>query len=86
MIKEYIRACYVKRNRKTPEQALFHGWAIISFPKDDNVMTQVYGIVEFRDGHVEQVMPKSIIFADMLFDEYDFLPLNEEETGIISKD
>ena len=86
LINEYIRACYVKRNRKTPEQALFHGWATVSFPKDDNVMQQVYGIVEFKDGHVEQVMPKSIIFADMLFYEFAFLPLNEKKTGVISED
>lgn len=86
MINKHVRACYVKRIRKSPEQALFHGWATVSFPKNDNVMKQVYGIVEFRDGHVEQVMPKSVIFADMLFDNIDFLPLNEEGTGVISED
>lgn len=79
---EFIRPCYVKRGKKIPEQALFHAWVTVSFPKDYNMMKQVYAIVEFKDGHVEQVLPKSIIFADLMFREFAFQPLNEKGNGI----
>lgn len=68
------RPCYVGSDYK---KALFHRWADSEFPKKDGVtIRQVLGIVEYEDGVVAQVEPKSIIFADGgEFGEYVWFPL-----------
>lgn len=54
-----IRPCYVRKKK-----ALFHRWIEMTFPKGSSFFHQTLAIVEFEDGHIEQVRPKSIVFAD----------------------
>ena len=54
-----IRPCYIRKKK-----ALFHRWIEMTFPKGSSFFHQTLAIVEFEDGHIEQVRPKSIVFAD----------------------
>ncbi len=72
-----LRPCYVGSDYR---KALFHRWFDSVYPKKDGGMiAQCLGIVEFEDGTVEQVEPKSIIFADGgSFGEYVWFPLEDK--------
>lgn len=61
----HTRPCIVKAKKSGPKEvrkdrkAYFHRW----FESTKGV-SQLLGLVEFSDGHVEQVLPTNIIFTD----------------------
>ncbi len=81
IIKNDLRPCYVDGKK-----ALFHKWGEISYIVPPSpmvgghaggVVKRTLAIVEYHDGTVAEVEPTSIIFADMILDEYAF----NEKTG-----
>ena len=73
-----IRPCYVRKKK-----ALFHRWIEMTFPKGSSFFHQTLAIVEFEDGHVEQVRPKSIVFADGgHFNDITWKELNDDGDGM----
>lgn len=69
-----IRPCYVRKKK-----ALFHRWIEMTFPKGSSFFHQTLAIVEFEDGHIEQVRPKSIVFADGgYFNDIAWKELNDD--------
>lgn len=75
MINDTRRPCYID-NRK----AIFHRWVETSFPKDKGFILQTLALVEYEDGHVAQIQPKKVIFADGgSFDEFDWKAKKTEE-------
>lgn len=75
-----LRPCYIRK-----EKALFHRWITMTFPKGSSFFHQTVAIVEFEDGHIEQVQPKSIIFADGgHFNDIAWKELNDDGDGIMN--
>lgn len=75
-----IRPCYIGKKK-----ALFHRWIEMTFPKGSSFFHQTLAIVEFEDGHIEQVRPKSIVFADGgYFNDITWKELNEDGDGIMN--
>ena len=75
-----IRPCYVRKKK-----ALFHRWIEMTFPKGSSFFQQTLAIVEFEDGHIEQVQPKSIVFADGgRFNDITWKELNDDGDGIMN--
>ena len=75
-----IRPCYIGKKK-----ALFHRWIEMTFPKGSSFFHQTLAIVEFEDGHIEQVRPKSIVFADGgHFNDITWKELNEDGDGIMN--
>ena len=73
-----IRPCYVRKKK-----ALFHRWIEMTFPKGSSFFQQTLAIVEFEDGHIEQVRPKSIVFADGgHFNDITWKELNDDGDGM----
>ena len=73
-----IRPCYVRKKK-----ALFHRWIEMTFPKGSSFFHQTLAIVEFEDGHIEQVRPKSIVFADGgHFNDITWKELNDDGDGM----
>lgn len=73
-----IRPCYVRKKK-----ALFHRWIEMTFPKGSSFFHQTLAIVEFEDGHIEQVRPKSIVFADGgRFNDITWKELNDDGDGM----
>ena len=73
-----IRPCYVRKKK-----ALFHRWIEMTFPKGSSFFHQTVAIVEFEDGHIEQVRPKSIVFADGgHFNDITWKELNDDGDGM----
>ena len=73
-----IRPCYVRKKK-----ALFHRWIEMTFPKGSSFFHQTVAIVEFEDGHIEQVQPKSIVFADGgHFNDITWKELNDDGDGM----
>lgn len=73
-----IRPCYIRKKK-----ALFHRWIEMTFPKGSSFFHQTLAIVEFEDGHIEQVRPKSIVFADGgYFNDITWKELNEDGDGM----
>lgn len=60
-----LRPCIVKAKKSGPKEvredrkAYFHNWFNCS-----KGVQQLLGLVEFEDGHLENVQPTSIIFVD----------------------
>ena len=85
-----MRPCWIvrkKNGKETKEKALFHIFFENEYTKAQseigygklNKVRQALAIVEFEDGHVEQVKPTSIVFADDIFDEFEWE--GEEDDG-----
>ena len=75
-----IRPCYIRKKK-----ALFHRWIEMTFPKGSSFFHQTVAIVEFEDGHIEQVQPKSIVFADGgRFNDITWKELNDDGDGIMN--
>ena len=73
-----IRPCYIRKKK-----ALFHRWIEMTFPKGSSFFHQTLAIVEFEDGHIEQVRPKSIVFADGgHFNDITWKELNDDGDGM----
>lgn len=73
-----IRPCYIRKKK-----ALFHRWIEMTFPKGSSFFHQTLAIVEFEDGHIEQVRPKSIVFADGgHFNDITWKELNADGDGM----
>ena len=73
-----IRPCYIRKKK-----ALFHRWIEMTFPKGSSFFQQTLAIVEFEDGHIEQVRPKSIVFADGgHFNDITWKELNDDGDGM----
>ena len=73
-----IRPCYIRKKK-----ALFHRWIEMTFPKGSSFFHQTLAIVEFEDGHIEQVRPKSIVFADGgYFNDITWKELNDDGDGM----
>lgn len=73
-----IRPCYIRKKK-----ALFHRWIEMTFPKGSSFFHQTLAIVEFEDGHIEQVRPKSIVFADGgRFNDITWKELNDDGDGM----
>lgn len=73
-----IRPCYIRKKK-----ALFHRWIEMTFPKGSSFFHQTLAIVEFEDGHIEQVQPKSIVFADGgRFNDITWKELNDDGYGM----
>ena len=73
-----IRPCYIRKKK-----ALFHRWIEMTFPKGSSFFHQTLAIVEFEDGHIEQVRPKSIVFADGgYFNDIAWKELNDDGDGM----
>ena len=74
LTKSEYRPCYVG-NKK----ALFHMWEDISsihiaMLKGDvsGQIKRTFGIVEYEDGTIDEVIPSKIRFIEGIFKEYDF--------------
>ena len=59
------RPCLIKAKKSGPKEcrkerkAYFHQWFLSS-----KGVQQILGLVEFEDGHMEQLQPTNIIFVD----------------------
>lgn len=84
LVEHKLRPCYIDRSSKKKvqkEKALFHGWSQISNVVEPSPMiggapggtiSYTTGIVEFEDGHVEEVFPETITFVVGIFSEYSW--------------
>lgn len=84
LVEHKLRPCYIDRSSKKKvqkEKALFHGWSRISNVVEPSLMiggapggtiSYTTGIVEFEDGHVEEVFPETITFVVGIFSEYSW--------------
>ena len=84
LVEHKLRPCYIDRSSKKKvqkEKALFHGWSQISNVVEPSPMiggapggtiSYTTGIVEFEDGHVEEVFPEAITFVVGIFSEYSW--------------
>lgn len=72
VVKPDYRPCYVKAEGGE-RKAVFHTWSQYANPVEPSPMvggstggqlSRTYGIVEYEDGHVEQVSPGFIRFVD----------------------
>lgn len=81
------RACYVRMANGDMRKAMFHRWtddaSVINAFLEGQASGQhwrVYGLVEYEDGTVRQVIPPSITFVDGGgFDEVAFPPAEGRE-------
>ena len=59
----WYRPCHVVTKNKN-EKAIFHRWCQEEYPTDKGYIKHVLGLIEYDDGSVALVKPRSIVFAD----------------------
>ena len=60
---QWGRPCYIITKNKE-ERAIFHRWSEEDYPTDGGYIKHTLGIIEYDDGSVALVKPRSIVFAD----------------------